>query len=288
MPVLVNGEPILNDPIREEGKRLRQRPEWRDLPDGVETSMRVRQEAELRMVDRVLLRQEAEKDSRPMDPAIVDGEIERLKTENGGCRGSIDEGFLRRQIEGDLRCKRTVEDLMGPIPALTEAEIARFYKTEGRNFRRPEMVQAAHIVRHVDGGQTEEEARAGIEAALADLQRGEPFAAVVERYSDCKDNGGDLGFFPRGQMVDEIDSVVFAMKPGQRSPVFRSPFGFRIAEVRARQPEGVAPLAEVRNTIAEFLTAMKERDAFRRVLGDLRAKADIRHVSARHAGASAE
>jgi hypothetical protein len=56
MPVLVNGEPIPNDAIREEGLRLRQRPEWRDLPDNVETCMRVRQEAELRIIESAVLR----------------------------------------------------------------------------------------------------------------------------------------------------------------------------------------------------------------------------------------
>jgi hypothetical protein len=81
---------------------------------------------------------------------------------------------------------------MGPIPEVAEAEVARFYKTEEHNFRRPERVHVAHIVRHLDGAQTEDEARAGIEAALAELQRGEPFSAVVERHSDCKDGGGDL------------------------------------------------------------------------------------------------
>jgi hypothetical protein len=38
---------------------------------------------------------------------------------------------------------------MAPIPKFTEAEIGLFYKTEGHNFRRPEMVHAAHILKHV-------------------------------------------------------------------------------------------------------------------------------------------
>jgi hypothetical protein len=40
MPNLVDGGPIPNDAIREEGKCLRQRPEWRDLQCNVETSVR--------------------------------------------------------------------------------------------------------------------------------------------------------------------------------------------------------------------------------------------------------
>jgi hypothetical protein len=98
--IFVNGELILNETIREESHHLRERPEWRDLPESVETSTGLRQEAELRVIDRVLLRQEAEKDTRPLERGLVDAEIERLKTENGGCRSAVDEGFLRRQIEG--------------------------------------------------------------------------------------------------------------------------------------------------------------------------------------------
>ena len=89
-------------------------------------------------------------------------------------------------------------------------------------------------MKHVDETHAEADARAGIEAALAALEGGEPFAAVADRYSDCPGNGGDLGSFERGVMVEEFDKVVFAMKPGERSPIFRTPFGFHIAEVRSR------------------------------------------------------
>jgi hypothetical protein len=93
MPVFVNGELIPSEAIREEGQSLRQRPEWRDLPDDIESSIRPRQEAELRMIDCVLLRQAADKDNRPVDSGAVDREIERLRAENGGCRSAVDEGL---------------------------------------------------------------------------------------------------------------------------------------------------------------------------------------------------
>jgi parvulin-like peptidyl-prolyl isomerase len=144
-------------------------------------------------------------------------------------------------------------------------------------------VHAAHIVKHVDETHTEEEARAGIEAALAELESGEPFAAVAERHSDCKGNGGDLGLCPRGKMVQEFEDVVFAIEPGRRSPVFRTPFGFHIAEVRAKAPGGIADLGEVRHVIEPFLAAMNERNALQRVIAGLRAEADIRRISTREA-----
>jgi peptidyl-prolyl cis-trans isomerase C len=282
MPILVNGEIIPAELIREEERCLAQLPEWQGIPDGLEKGMRLRQAAELYVIDRVLLRQETDKDPRPIDPALVATQVQQLVTAEG-CRVLFDDAPLARQIEAHLRLQRTMRDLMGPLPQPTEDEIVRLYKAQRQNVQRPETVHAAHIVKHVDETHPEVDARAGIEAALTALESGEPFAAVANRYSDCKGNGGDLGSFARGVMVEEFDNVVFAMKAGERSPIFRTPFGFHIAEVRSKTPGGIAELREVKDTIKRFLTAKREQDAARRVAERLRAQARIRRISAREA-----
>jgi peptidyl-prolyl cis-trans isomerase C len=283
VPLLINGEIVPAELIREEQRCLAQLPEWQSVADGIEKQMRLREAAESRIIDRVLLRQEADKDPRPIDPALVAGQVQRAMTA-GNCRVLFDERPLSRQIEGQLRLERTMRDLMGPVPEPTNEEIARLYKARRHDFQRPEIVHAAHIVKHVDEIHPEADARAGMEDALAALERGESFAAVAERYSDCKGNGGDLGAFERGVMVEEFDNVVFAMKPGERSPIFRTPFGFHIVEVRSQTTGGgIAELREVEDTIRLFLTAMREQDAARRAAERLRAQARIRHISTREA-----
>jgi peptidyl-prolyl cis-trans isomerase C len=116
-----------------------------------------------------------------------------------------------------------------------------------------------------------------------DLQGGAPFAEVAERHSDCKGNGGDLGCFPRGAMVEEFDQVVFAMQPGQCSPIFRTPFGFHIAEVRSKEPGALMDLGELRPIIERYLAAVHERNALQRATAALFAKADVRRVATREA-----
>jgi len=283
MPILVNGELIPLESIREEERRLAQIPEWQGIPDGLEKSMRLRQAAESCVIDGILLRQQADKDPRPIDSALVATEVQRLTTAQT-CRVLFDERPLSRQIEGRLRLQRTMRDLIGPLPQPTEDEILRFYQARRQAFQRPEIVHAAHIVKHVDEAHPEEDARAAIEAALAALERGDPFAAVAGRYSDCQGNDGDLGSFERGVMVEEFDNVVFAMQPGERSPIFRTPFGFHIAEVRSKiSGGGIAELSEVRDTIKSFLTAVREQDAARQAAGRLRTQASIRRITAREA-----
>lgn len=283
MPILVNGEVVPLELIREEERGLAQLPEWQDVPESIEKGMRLRQAAESCVIDRILLRQEADKDPRPVDPALVAAQAQRLVTSQS-CRVLVNEAALWRGIDGQLRLQRTLADLMGPLPEPTEEEIVRLYNAQRHDFQRPDIVRVAHIVKHVDEIHPEADARARIEDALAALERGEPFAPVADVYSDCKGNGGDLGSFERGVMVEEFDNVVFTMRPGERSPIFRTPFGFHIAEVYSRTPGGgIAGLREVRDTIRDFLMVLREQDAARKVAARLRAQASIRRVSAHEA-----
>jgi PPIC-type PPIASE domain len=279
MPILVNGEIVPRELLLEEERRLAASHEWRVIPEALEKQTHLRQAAEACVIDRILLRQAADRDPRPIDAAVIASHVKHLSATQG-CRVLVDEGPLTRQIEGQLRLQRTMRDLMGPLGEPTEDEIASLYKAQRHNFQRPEIVNAAHIVKQVDELQPEADARAGIEAALAALDRGEPFGQVSDLYSDCQGSGGNLGSFERGVMVQEFDDVVFQMKPGERSPIFRTPFGFHIAEVRSKtESNGIADLSDVRDTIKLFLTAQRDQEAARRVINQLRAQAQISQIS---------
>jgi len=93
-----------------------------------------------------------------------------------------------------------------------------------------EQVHARHIL-----VATEEEAKS-INVRLA---AGEDFAALaaeLSQDSSNKDDGGDLGWFPRGQMVDAFDEAVFALHPGEMS-IVETEFGFHVIRVEEREAE---------------------------------------------------
>jgi len=279
MPYLVNGQPVPAELIREESSRLSRDLRFQSIPDEAERARRLAAAAEQSAIDKLLIEQAAGADPRPIDAANIEREVARMKS-NGNCRSASDDTDLRAWTEKHLRIQRTLDEIMATAAQPTPVQVRAWYDSFREHFSLPELFQAAHIMAHVNGDHIEEQARAIVDAALADLERGDAFAEVAERYSDCKGNGGDLGQFPAGHMVPEFEEALNALQPGQRSGVFRTPFGFHIAELRGRMAAGPAPFEQVRETIERTLTIMNRHDVFVRAAAELRARADIRHVPA--------
>ncbi|MBI3943099.1 MAG: peptidyl-prolyl cis-trans isomerase [Chloroflexi bacterium] len=104
---------------------------------------------------------------------------------------------------------------------------------------------------------------------LGRLQAGEDFAKVAKEVStdpSAQENGGDLGWFPRGMMVKEFEDAAFDLQPNQTSPVVKSSFGFHIIRVLERDP--------AREVDPQLLDGLRQQ-AFGKWLDDQRTAAKI-------------
>jgi len=157
----------------------------------------------------------------------------------------------------------------------TAEEISDYYARHSEAFQRPEQVRARHILVKVApsaSAEQEEEARKRAEALLTTIRNGEDFATVAQQHSEdtaTAAKGGDLGYFPRGQMVQQFEAVAFALPVGQLSELVRSPFGWHILRVEDKREATMKPLAEVEQEIGDKIREDKARDAAAAFVDDL-------------------
>jgi len=124
--------------------------------------------------------------------------------------------------------------------ATTDEALRRRFEAEGKNAPAQEEVHARHIL-----VATEDEAK----QVLAEVRKpGADFAAVAKARStdpSGKTNGGDLGFFKKGDMVPEFADAAFKLKPGEISPEpVHSAFGWHVIKVEERRAAPPATFEE--------------------------------------------
>jgi peptidyl-prolyl cis-trans isomerase D len=135
---------------------------------------------------------------------------------------------------------------------LSKEEVLAFYEAHQAAFTAPERVHARHILISAPKGDTalEAKAKAKIEAILAELKQGADFSNIAKSASSdagSAKNGGDLGWFVRGQMVPEFEKVAFELtKPGSIGGPVQTQFGYHLIQLVEHKNTEVRPLNVVK------------------------------------------
>jgi parvulin-like peptidyl-prolyl isomerase len=121
------------------------------------------------------------------------------------------------------------------------------------------------------------QARAAAAEILKQLRAGADFAKVAKENSNDQTaaNGGDLGFFAKGDMPPDFEKVAFGLKPGTMSGVVELQSGLHIIKVHERRGPRTAPLAEVRDNVKQFLLDGQRQTKLDQLLGQIKAKSKI-------------
>jgi len=153
--------------------------------------------------------------------------------------------FRADQVRRSEMISRTVKQLRedGKIiaPNVTDAEVEDAYQRNKAALPKREASVGWRqiIIAPKPTPAAKAAARAKADSLLAELKAGGDFELIARRESDdpgSKQNGGDLGWNRRGRMVPEFDRWMFALPPGQLSPVVETAFGFHIIRVDRVQP----------------------------------------------------
>jgi peptidyl-prolyl cis-trans isomerase C len=170
--------------------------------------------------------------------------------------------FFKTQALRNLFVEQNIVNAIKPEDL--QAGYDRLVRSE---HKQQEEVHARHIL-----VETKEEA----EKVIADLKAGASFEELAKQSKDPSgQNGGDLGFFGRGQMVKTFEDAAFALQPGAitEQPV-QSQFGWHVIRLEEKRMSEPPALADVEDQLRQFLL----REKFQATLTELRATYDVEIV----------
>lgn len=152
--------------------------------------------------------------------------------------------------------------------AVTEADAKKIYDTQVQAAKPQEEVRARHIL-------VDSEAKA--KDLLDKITKGGDFVALAKEHSQdpgSKGEGGDLGYFSRGQMVPVFEEAAFRLKAGEVSEIVRSQFGWHILKVEDRRTKGAPPFDSIKERLIASMIHRKAQEA----AAELRGKAKLEYI----------
>jgi parvulin-like peptidyl-prolyl isomerase len=260
--VTVNGEPISTQDLDLE-RRLAgpERVDDHALLDG--------------LVDQALILQEGRRLSVTLSPEV-------LRNAEGSARDALDDAALAQSL---AERGVTVKEWRGRLAqaALADEVVRRAVRGNveiGRQEIQDYYWENLPAFRHVDRKvlrQIFTKSRADAEAALREVQLGEPFAVVAARRGQGPEaaQGGLLGPLSKAQLPKALANAAQKLKAKETSPVVRSPWGWHLLYVEALDPAEGDSLDQAAPKAHARLLRDKEQVLFQLWLGRLREQAKI-------------
>lgn len=188
---------------------------------------------------------------------------------------------LRKETEDTLAVNQMLQAEIEPQVKVQDPDIKTFFDQNRPRFHEPETVHASHILIRADqqaDAATKAKAKAQAEDLLKQLRKGAVFADLAKKSSQdpgSAQNGGDLGFFARDQMVEPFARAAFALKAGEMSGVVETPFGYHIIQMHQAKPARDVGFDEAKEQIREYLATQQREQKSQAFVDQLKAKGKV-------------
>ena len=164
--------------------------------------------------------------------------------------------------------------------AVTEPALRKIYDDATKTMGGQQEVHARHILFRVNDPNDQAASKAAedkVKNTIERIKKGEDFGTLAKALTEDpsgKQDGGDLGYFSRDQMVPEFSEVAFGLEKGQVSAPVKTQFGWHVLKVedkRQRQPPAF-------DTVKDQVENYAVRKAQVELVGKLRADAKIERL----------
>ncbi|OGW15098.1 MAG: hypothetical protein A3K09_06530 [Nitrospinae bacterium RIFCSPLOWO2_12_FULL_47_7] len=206
---------------------------------------------------------------------------------------------LKTKIEKQLTEEEFIRKEIAPKVKVDDSKAEAYYNENKKVFMKPEMFEVNHIFISASDtskeGKTDDkdaqqkanrilamvdqEAHEKINSVLQKVKKGENFSDLAKKYSDdetSKNNGGSLGTLPKDNILPEIADAMVKLKVGETSDVVKSQYGYHIIKLSGKTPAQLAPLAEVKSDVLNFLLKKEVSEKRKTYLEKLKKSANIK------------
>jgi foldase protein PrsA len=191
-------------------------------------------------------------DAKKKNITVTDKEVEEEYNKEKQFNSKVTKEQIRDYLIIDKLFAEYTKDVK-----VTEEEMKKYYEEHKESF---EVAKARHIL--VADEKTAED-------IYKRLMKGEDFAALAKEYSidtATKDNGGELGEFPRGVMTPEFEDAAFSLKPGEISKPVKTQYGYHIIQLESIT---LKPFDEVKAAIENYLLQDKKNEVIKNKYDEL-------------------
>jgi len=230
------------------------------------------------LIDAKLLLTKAKDDKIKVEDAEIDKALENIKgnyeTEEAftaALEGSGDNlEKLKDRIFDSLALQKFIEETFVQKVEVSDEDAEKYYTENKEKFVSEKKVHALHILfkpENLEGAKK-------VKQLLVD---GADFAEMAKEYSECpsKDNGGDLGFFGKGQMVPEFEQASFEAEIDAISEPVKTQFGYHIIKVTEQSKAGNLEFDEVKDNLKNQIKTSVVNHNIQKLAKELRSTAKI-------------
>jgi peptidyl-prolyl cis-trans isomerase C len=175
-----------------------------------------------------------------------------------------------------IRNKALMETVLGQESkaALSEPALRKIYDDATKTMSSQEEVRARHILFRVNDPNDQAASKAAedkVKNTIERIKKGEDFGTLAKALTEDpsgKQDGGDLGYFTREQMVPEFSEVAFGLDKGQVSGPVKTQFGWHVLKVEDKRTRQPPPFDQVRGEIEQFASRKAQVDLVTKLRAD--------------------
>ena len=283
MPLKINGETVADSVLDQEFSAIKAHFERQAKVSCCERDEEFRGYARENVIARVLLAQEARRRAGSISDEEITQTIARLMEEHGSPEAFYfnmglspdQEPLVRENVETSLAVDRLLAEVCGEESEPTESDLRRFYHDHIADYTTVEEVRASHIFKSLRRVEDRETIFRELCEVRESLLNGADFEEMARKHSDKPAEEIDLGFYKRGELMDEFEFITFSMRVGEISPVFGTPQSFHLAKVTGRKPATPKPFEEVRDQVREAFVMQRRTEKVRGFIQELKKTAQI-------------